>query len=776
MLFKIYFFDKEIMCMRKILLTIVLLLMLPTIAGAQKVGLVLSGGGARGLAHVGVIKALEENNIPIDYVAGTSMGAIVAALYSMGYSPQEMYDILASEDFRQWYTGTMDANYMFYFRRNNEVPEFFGINFDVKDSLRIYKPSITLINPNPMSLGVMQIYAQYTTLCDGNFDKLFVPFRCVAADIYNKKQLIFKEGDLGDAVRASMSYPFVFKPIKKDSILMYDGGIYNNFPVDVMQRDFNPDIIVGSIVSKNAPLPDTRDMMSQIENLVTSRSGYNIEPGKGIVLDTELSKILLLDFDKLDLVSGYGYQKTMEMMDSIKKLVPHRRSDSLQLANRRAQFRSRLPRLRFKRIEINGVDPDQQEYIKSEFHTEGKDIFTFDDCKRAYFRLLSGNVISGMTPRAVYNPQDSTYTLMLDVEMNPPFTLKMGGALSTDNSNQIYFGLHYRNLNNHSKEFILDGQLGKVYNNVQLSSRVDFASKVPLSLRIIGSYSTIDYYNMKYIFAKENPIALNHEREVFVKLKMVFPFLLRQKAEFGIGIGNIKDQYLPSNIINLDNPYFDTNRIRLFGGSLKFEGNTLDSRVYSTSGMFESMRAQFFVGKERFDSRQEEKNGHRRLSWLQMSYNRKDHFYINRFFTIGTNMHLFYSTRGLSSSYQASMMQAGAYTPTMSSMFNYDPAFRANQFIAGGVTPIYKMNNFLQFRAGFYGFTPYRKIKEGADGAAYFSKKHFSDFQYIAEFAAVARFSSLMVSGYVDYYSSKKNGVNAGLTLGWFMFNERFIE
>ena len=112
----------------------------------------------------------------------------------------------------------------------------------------------------------------------------------------------------------------------------------------------------------------------------------------------------------------------------------------------------------------------------------------------------------------------------------------------------------------------------------------------------------------------------------------------------------------------------------------------------------------------------------------------------------------------------------------MSSMFNYDPAFRANQFIAGGVTPIYKMNNFLQFRAGLYGFTPYRKIKEVADGSAYFSKKRFSDFQYIAELAAVARFSSLMVSGYVDYYSSKKNGVNIGLTLGWFMFNERFIE
>ena len=165
----------------------------------------MSGGGARGLAHVGVIKALEENNIPIDYVAGTSMGAIVAALYSMGYSPQEMYDILDSKEFTEWCTGTMDANYMFYFRRNKEVPEFISINFDIKDSLHIYKPEINLINPNPMNLGIMQIYSQYTTACNGDFDKLFVPFRCVAADIYNKKQVVFDGGDLGDAVRASLS-------------------------------------------------------------------------------------------------------------------------------------------------------------------------------------------------------------------------------------------------------------------------------------------------------------------------------------------------------------------------------------------------------------------------------------------------------------------------------------------------------------------------------------------------------------------------------------------
>lgn len=759
---------------RRITLTFIILL-LPSLLSAQKVGLVMSGGGARGLAHVGVIEALEENNIPIDYVAGTSMGAIVAALYAMGYSPEDMKEILSSKDFNQWYTGTMDAQYMFYFRRNKDVPELIGINFEFEDSLRVYKPALNLINPNPMSFGVMQTFAQYTTACDSNFNKLFVPFRCVASDIYNKKQLIFDSGDLGDAVRASMSYPFVFKPIKKDSILMYDGGIYNNFPADVMQRDFNPDIIIGSVVSKNAPLPDTRDMMSQVENLVMARSDYELPEDKGIMLNTQLDKITLLEFDKLDLISGHGYKVTMEMMDSIKKRIP-RRADKAALGMRRLEFKKRLPELRFRKIVITGAEPQQQQYIKSEFHKNENEIFNLEECKHAYFRLLSGNIISSILPHAVYNPEDSTYTLHLDVEMNPPFSLKMGGAISTNNSNQIYFGLHYRNLNNHSKEFILDGQLGKVYNNVQLSSRIDFASKVPLSLKLIGSFSTTDYYNMKYLFTKENPIALNHEREFFVKMKLLLPFLTKQKAEFGISLGEIKDEYISSNIINLDLPQFDKNRMSLFGGSIKFEGNTLDNKVYSTSGMYESIIAQFFIGKEKFHTYQSRQRIETRLSWLQMSYRRKENFPIGKYFILGTDMHIHYSTRGLSPTYQATMMQAGAYTPTMNSMFNYDPAFRANQFVAAGICPIYKINNFIQIRGGIYGFSPYRKIKERNDGTAYFSKKRFDDFQYIGELAVATKISTLTVSAYVDYYSSHKKGVNAGITLGWFMFNERLIE
>lgn len=760
--------------MKKYLLLFLLTLIIPAHIQAQKIGLVMSGGGARGLAHIGVIKALEENNIPIDYVAGTSMGAIIAALYAMGYTPEEMEEVIASDDFKRWYSGKMDKNDIFYFRRNEARPDILNLRIDTRDSLRLVMPSINLIDPTQMNLGFLQIFSEANAACKSDFDSLLIPFRCVASDVYNKKQVIYSDGDLGDAVRASMSFPFVFKPIKKDSILMYDGGIYNNFPADVMQNDFAPDYIIGSVVSKNPPLPKESDLMSQIENLVMDKSNYTIPDSVGIVVNMKLDEISLLEFDKLNTLSALGYSKTNAIIDSIKQRV-QRRTSATELKEKREKFKSKMPKMRFKRIEITGIPEDQQKYIKREFHSNDNEIFSYEECKKAYFRLLSGNVISSIIPHAKYSEQDSTYTLQLDMEMREPISLHIGGAISTSTSNQIYFGLHYRGLKYQVKEFILDGQVGNAYNNIQLSGRHDFNLSIPVSMKIIAGHSIINYYNKYYMFAEENNIVLNRERETFAKLKISLPFLMRQKAEFGIGIAEIKDEYIPSSSIDLNTPRQDENKIRLLSGMMKFEGNTLDTKAYPTSGQYESIVAQVLTGQEKFhDHRGGDRKKHNQ-SWLQMSYKRADYFNLSKHMTLGTYIEGYYSTRGLSETYQASMMQAGAFTPTMNSLFNYDPAYRAYQYGALGLIPIYKINDILQIRGEAYGFFPYKTIKEEPNGSSYYTK-HFSGIEYIAGLTVACKFSALTLAGWADYYSSHKNSINVGVTLGWFMFNERFIE
>ncbi|MDY5814022.1 MAG: patatin-like phospholipase family protein, partial [Bacteroides sp.] len=259
--------------------TLLLFTLLSFQATAQKVGLVLSGGGAKGLTHIGVIRALEENNIPIDYITGTSMGAIVGSLYAMGYSPDEMIELLSSDAFKRWYSGEIEQEYVYHFKKNNPNPGFFDIRFSLGDSVQQVKTTLlpsSVVDPIQMNLAFLNLYAQATAACEGNFNRLFVPFRCIASDVHNKKQLVMRQGDLGDAVRASMTFPFMFKPIKINGVLAYDGGIYNNFPTDVMKEDFAPDLIIGSVVAANPDKPDESNLVGQLENMIMQKTDYEI--------------------------------------------------------------------------------------------------------------------------------------------------------------------------------------------------------------------------------------------------------------------------------------------------------------------------------------------------------------------------------------------------------------------------------------------------------------------------------------------------------------------
>lgn len=481
--------------MKRYLLLFLLALFCFRFVQAQKVGLVLSGGGAKGMTHIGIIRALEENNIPIDYIAGTSMGAIVGSLYAMGYSPDDMEALLRSPDFKRWYSGQVESQYEYYFKKGRPTPEFLNIRFAFKDSLRSKSLRLptSMVSPIQMNLVFVELFARSTAACRGDFDDLFVPFRCVASDVYNKKPLIMRNGDLGDAVRASMSFPFVFKPIEIDSILAYDGGIYNNFPTDVMREDFHPDVIIGSVVAANPSKPNENDLMSQIENMVMQKTDYSIPDSLGIVMTFKYNDVNLLDFDRLDELHDIGYNRTMSMMDSIKSRV-HRRVNADNIRLRRMVYRSNLPQFRFRDIYIDGANPQQQAYIKKKFHDDPHTIFTYEDLKRGYFRLLADNMISEIIPHAVYDPTSDLYSLHLKVKMEDSFSVRVGGSVSTTSSNQIYLGVGYQNLNYYSKELTIDGQIGKVYNNAQFMARIDLPTHIPTSYRLIASISTFDYY------------------------------------------------------------------------------------------------------------------------------------------------------------------------------------------------------------------------------------------------------------------------------------------
>ena len=765
--------------MKKALVLITFLLLLPILVQAQKVGLVLSGGGAKGLTHIGIIRALEENNIPIDYITGTSMGAIVGSLYAMGYSPDDMEILLKSEEFKRWYSGEVEEEYMYYFKKNQPTPDFLNIRLSFRDSLNIkpqFLPS-SVVNPIQMNLVFLDLYARATAACGGDFNKLFVPFRCVASDVYNKKQLIMNRGDLGDAVRASMSFPFMFKPIEIDSVLAYDGGIYNNFPTDVMRDDFHPDVIIGSVVATNPTKPKENDLMSQIENMVMQKTDYSVPESEGIVMTFKYDDVNLMDFQRIDELHDIGYNRTMSMMDSIKSRI-HRRVNLDNIRLRRLVYRSNYPELRFKNILIDGANAQQQAYIKKEFHASDDKEFTFEDVKRGYFRLLSGNMISEIIPHAVFNPEDDTYDLHLKVKLEDNFSVRIGGNVSTTSSNQIYLGLSYQNLNYNAKELTFDGQLGKIYNNVQLMGRIDFATNIPTSYRLIASISTFDYFKKEKLFSRNDKPAFNQKDERFVKLKVGRPFLSSKRAEFGVGLAKIQGRYFQKNVSEFDKDKYDKSEYSLFGGSISFNGSTLNARQFSTQGSHEELVAQIFTGKERFypgETSDIKKTSEERHSWLQLSYMKEKYHRMAEHWTLGWYLKALYSSRNFSENYTATMMQAGEFAPTAHGQLMYNEAFRANQFVGAGVRPVYRLNQMFHVRGEFYGFMPIFPIERNSINKAYYGKA-FSRFEYLGEISIVCQFSFGAISAYVNHYSSPKKEWNVGLTLGWQLFNYRFFE
>lgn len=730
--------------MKKALVLITFLLLLPILVQAQKVGLVLSGGGAKGLTHIGIIRALEENNIPIDYITGTSMGAIVGSLYAMGYSPDDMEVLLKSEEFKRWYSGEVEEEYMYYFKKNQPTPEFLNIRLSFRDSLNIkpqFLPS-SVVNPIQMNLVFLDLYARATAACGGDFNKLFVPFRCVASDVYNKKQLIMNRGDLGDAVRASMSFPFMFKPIEIDSVLAYDGGIYNNFPTDVMRDDFHPDVIIGSVVATNPTKPKENDLMSQIENMVMQKTDYSVPESEGIVMTFKYDDVNLMDFQRIDELHDIGYNRTMSMMDSIKSRI-HRRVNLDNIRLRRLVYRSNYPELRFKNILIDGANAQQQAYIKKEFHASDDKEFTFEDVKRGYFRLLSGNMISEIIPHAVFNSEDDTYDLHLKVKLEDNFSVRIGGNVSTTSSNQIYLGLSYQNLNYNAKELTFDGQLGKIYNNVQLMGRIDFATNIPTSYRLIASISTFDYFKKEKLFSRNDKPAFNQKDERFVKLKVGLPFLSSKRAEFGVGLAKIQDRYFQKNVIDFDKDKYDKSEYSLFGGSISFNGSTLNARQFSTQGSHEELVAQIFTGKERFypgETSDTKKTSEERHSWLQLSYMKEKYHRMAEHWMLGWYLKALYSSRNFSENYTATMMQAGEFAPTAHGQLMYNEAFRANQFVGAGVRPVYRLNQMFHVRGEFYGFMPIFPIERNSINKAYYGKA-FSRFEYLGEISIVCQFS-----------------------------------
>ena len=734
----------------------------------ETVGLVLSGGGAKGIAHVGVIKALEENEIPIDYVAGTSMGAIVGSLYSCGWSPEKMLDLFTSQDFRDWSTGTISKKNIYYFSTPAPSPEWVSLNINFKDSTDIFGQIIptSLINPIPMNLEFLKLYSPYTEQCGENFNNLFVPFRCVTSDVYHKHKIVCSTGSLGDAVRASMSFPLVFKPIEMDGVLVYDGGIYDNFPVDVMKKDFDPDFIIGVSVSAADTKPVKGDVYSQLEDMIIQNNDYNLPPKEGVKIQVPVLDFGVLDFGEAEEIYSIGYKTGLEMVDSIKKRLKSRESLA-SVTQRRRLFESDTPEVKFDSIKVTGASPDQARYLAYLFDggEQGRPV-GMTEVEDAYYRAVTDGKLTDLLPQAIFN-KDGNNTLLLEATVKNPWSVGVGGWVSSSTNSMLYLTFGYHTLSFNSLDVDLGAWIGQSYYAAQLSAKFAMRSALPSYMELSGVVSRQKYYDSELLFYQSATPSFITDLQGFFRLNYCFALGRMAKGYANVSYGWESNGYFPYNAGDFAGMERDKSDYRIAAFKTGIELNTLDDNMYPSSGKEWILNVLLSHEQNRFVPGNRELHG---TSWETHLRGSAEllwrHFFpLHRNFKLGTMVNGVVTLQNVYQNYTATLIHAPAFAPTPSTRNYFNVAFRSDNYGAIGVSPVWTPFSHAQIRGDFFGYCPIRNVVEGADGMAV-NEGWFKKPQFIGEVAAVYNFPFASLSVYVNYLSSPKHNWNFGINFG----------
>ncbi len=371
----------DIFRLKTLFLTILLIVMWLSSFGQErfrqerpKVGVVLSGGGAKGIAHVGVLKVLKEKNIPIDYIAGTSMGSLVGAMYAVGYSADSIASILKSVDWDAIMFDKVPRNFIGPDFRDGYEKYLLSFNFDKKFNLTLPMGAVQGMN---LRLLMNKIWWNY--MGDIDFAELPVPFFCVAADLMSGTQVILDNGNLVDALCASIAIPLVFSPVRKDSMLLVDGGVYNNFPTLEMKQK-GADIVIGVNVGfesySQAELKYIDNVVSQlmwvnnVDNNIRSKTYCNI------LIEPDVSVYKSRDFDRAEDLINSGINAALENLEYIDSLAAYLHSFNDEVVD--YEVDKPVKRV-INEVKVNGLDGKEKDVFINNLLIKQDGSYTADE-------------------------------------------------------------------------------------------------------------------------------------------------------------------------------------------------------------------------------------------------------------------------------------------------------------------------------------------------------------------------------------------------------------
>lgn len=739
----------------------------------QKVGVVLSGGGALGMAHIGVLRELEQNNIPIDYIAGTSMGALVAGLYSCGYSPDELEALVLDQEFRNLVTGVMNDKYVFYFKKQEPNASFLNLKLNLDSAFRTSLPTNVISSYN-LDYTLMELTAPAIAAANYNFDSLYIPFRCIGGDIKNKRQVVFRDGNLSPAIRASATYPMYIRPIKINDVLMFDGGLYNNFPADVIDRDFNPDIIIGSnVAGRGGGEPGEDDLVSYIKYMIMGSTNYEPICQNMIIIEPDLDHLTVFDFTQNAASILEGVRATKEKMDSIKMFV-HSRIDPVERSTKRSAFKAKLAPVVFKDIYFSGLTKQQSLYVKKLLTDKGLDSLPSSELRREYFRLVADEKIKDIYPVALYDPPSNRYDLYLRVKPDQSFDIQIGGNLSWKPINTAFVGFRYKRLWRNALSVYGNAYFGRVYNSAAAGLRVDFPSKVPFFLEPRYTYNRYNFFrNFGVVIERIRPTSvLTNTHEAGLSLGL--PLTNRGKLLVGGSFAYMQSDYYQSNLFSQVDTA-DRTIFRAGQAYITYEQNNLDRKQYASRGGYLGVSLRYINGVEftypGSTSTDTVRSFQANHWWAQFNVRFEKYFLRYKRVRPGISGDFFYSFQPFFSNYNSTLIMARQFSPTPEANTIFMEQFRSLRYMALGAHVVANITKNFEVRAEGHVFQPIREMEKQPDLKAAWGN-YFFKTRFVASTGLVYHTPAGPVSLVFNYYHGEARPYSLMFNIGYIIHNK----
>jgi len=758
-------------------LTLILLLffILPLeCVGQQKIGLVLSGGGATGIAHVGVLKALEERHIPIDFIVGTSAGALVASMYACGYSPKEIEAYVLSEPFQLMVRGELESEKKFYFFDDSNTSSMFNIPFS-KDSILQKSIPMSFVDPRYFDVEMLRILGRTSASVGNDFNQLFIPFRCVASDVVKKESVVFSNGNLNESVRASMTFPLYLNPIRINGVLYFDGGLYDNFPLNVMYEQFQADFIIGSNVTKNEIKANENDFFGMISSMMTTPTNYDLPCQDGIIIEPK-TKVGTFDFEDVQQAIDDGYRATLLKLDSLERFISVRENPD-SLAIKRAAFRGQIQPIRVSSVITEPINKNEFKYAnKFILPTRSHRILDESELMKRYFRLASTPQIDFLYPNFELKP-NGTFQLKLKVKKSKEFRADFGGLISSRAVNTGYFNLSYRSIGRVAHKIDAESYFGKFYGSLRANYEMVVPSTFPISINGYFTLNRWDYFRSFATFFEDVKPSFLVQNEVYGGIKMKLPLGNNARWTMDARYFSLEDDYYQSNqFTNKDTADYT----RFYGTSLSLEytKNSLNKKQFATEGHFFQVKARYVNGYERTvpgTTSILKDTVERAHQWLSLQAEFQSYFLKNGPFHIGFHGKTVINSQSLFANYTATLLSMPAFNliPDMQTFFL--PEYRATQYVGLGTNIIFEIMNKLEYRLDVYYFQPIVQLQQNPDGTIQYGKP--------LQAQSMVASSSLLydtpigpVRATLNYFSKQENPLFFQLSFGYVLFNERAVR